>query len=138
MEEAARVLSYWFDGDSSINYKTKWFPSSSESIQRDADVAVNNHFGALFHSIVINAPNLPLEYEQWTNDKYSCLALIIVVDQFSRHIYRLQELSSDSIERKNADLLALELSKSIVQNHMDWLYMQYNIPQFVFALMPFR
>jgi len=139
MEEvAAQVLAYWFDGDQAINYKTKWFPSSSESLQKDADIAVNDHFGALFHDVVSEAPNLPIEYEEWTHDRCTCLALIIVVDQFSRHIYRLEELPNDAMQRENADSLALELSKLVAEKHSDWLYQQYNIAQFVFALMPFR
>ena len=138
MEEVNRVLSYWFDGDSAVNYKTKWFPSSSETLQKDADVSINNKFGTLFHSVVSDAPKLPVEYDYWKQDKHACLALIVVVDQFSRHIYRLHELPSDAFERNNADLLALNLATSIVENYPDWLYQEYSISQFVFALMPFR
>lgn len=42
--EVIAVLSYWFDGDASHNYKYKWFPSSSRDIQERADAAIAERF----------------------------------------------------------------------------------------------
>lgn len=42
------VLSYWFEGDQSVNYRTKWFPSGSSQLQSEADLSVFTRFHALF------------------------------------------------------------------------------------------
>ena len=36
-EEIAAVLDYWFGGDLSVNYATKWFPQPNSSLQAATD-----------------------------------------------------------------------------------------------------
>ena len=78
------VLHFWFSGDMQFNYKTKWFPDGSAETQRKADETVFNLFGNLFLSAIND------ELQEWKKEIRSTVALIIVLDQFSRHIYRLQ------------------------------------------------
>ena len=78
------VLHFWFSGDMQFNYKTKWFPDGSAETQRKADETVFNLFGNLFLSAIND------ELQDWKKEIRSTVALIIVLDQFSRHIYRLQ------------------------------------------------
>ncbi|CAN0108696.1 unnamed protein product, partial [Ectocarpus fasciculatus] len=127
-EEAAAVLSYWFDGDTSQNYKYKWFPSSNRDIQEKADRDVTDRFSACLQL----ALNDGLGY--WGDGARATIAKIIVLDQFSRHIYR--HLPSDAPERKEADAKALVLAERLVRRS-DWPG-TVSTPEFVFSLMPFR
>ena len=70
-----------------INYKTKWFPDGSAETQRKADETIFNLFGDLFTSAVNN------KLADWKRELRSTVALILVLDQFSRHIYRLQKVT---------------------------------------------
>lgn len=83
---AEEVLQFWFGGDMQTNYKTKWFPDGSVETQRKADETVSTLFGSLFISAVNG------ELSDWRKGLRSTVALIVVLDQFSRHIYRLQEV----------------------------------------------
>ena len=85
---AEEVLQFWFGGDMHTNYKTKWFPDGSAETQRKADETVSALFGNLFTS-AING-----ELADWKKGLRSTVALIVILDQFSRHIYRLQEVTS--------------------------------------------
>jgi Bacterial protein of unknown function (DUF924) len=83
---AEEVLEFWLGGNMHTNYKTKWFPDGSADTQRRADEIIFSRFGGLFRS----ASNG--ELNEWKKDLKSSVALILVLDQFSRHIYRLQEV----------------------------------------------
>jgi Bacterial protein of unknown function (DUF924) len=85
---AEEVLQFWFGGDMHTNYKTKWFPDGSAETQRKADETVSALFGTLFTSAVNG------ELADWKKGLRSTVALIVILDQFSRHIYRLQEVTS--------------------------------------------
>ena len=77
-EDAASVLSYWFDGSLGDNYKLKWFPSSSSSIQTKADDAVRSKFSVIFNVAITNG------LKHWGSSTQALIAEIIVLDQFSR------------------------------------------------------
>ena len=98
------VLQFWFGGDKRINYKTKWFPDGSAETQRKADETILNLFGDIFNSAVNN--NL----EDWKRELRSTVALILVLDQFSRHIYRLQKVSNVFTFTKMKRLLSCRLN----------------------------
>lgn len=85
---AEEVLEFWLGGNMHTNYKTKWFPDGSADTQRKADEIISSRFGSLFRS----ASNG--ELNEWKKDLKSSVALILVLDQFSRHIYRLQEVAA--------------------------------------------
>ena len=87
------VLQFWFGGDMHINYKTKWFPDGSAETQRKADEIIFNLFGDLFIFAINN------RLQEWKKEIRSTVALIIVLDQFSRHIYRLQKVTFYAIKK---------------------------------------
>jgi uncharacterized protein (DUF924 family) len=128
--QVERVLTFWFGGSQSVNYKTKWFPSGSKDLQHEADVLVLSQFGELFQRAINH------ELDHWMSEPKSHLALIIVLDQFSRHIFRLEGLGPDHASRKGADLQALAAAEAFT-SRSDWEKVL-TTAEFVFALMPFR
>ena len=126
------VLDFWFGGDMKLNYKTKWFPSGNDTLQHEADLLIQSKFGYIFNEAI----NQRLDH--WLNiNSKSKLAMIIILDQFSRHIFRLQELSSDNEQRQLADKLALNIAETLISTDSNW-FESFTVSQHVFALMPFR
>ncbi len=130
VEKINNVFSYWFEGDQQVNYRTKWFPEGSSEIQSKADNEVNK----LFFTYLTDAMDRKLDH--WEKNTKSCVALIIILDQLSRHIFRLQEILPGAPERVQADGLALGISKRFHSNPLITL----NLPmaEYVFSLMPMR
>ena len=131
--EAEEVLSFWFGDDIKVAYKTKWFPSSSDSLQETMDTTIIQKFGLLFDKAIAQDISL----QKWKNNTKYHVALIVIIDQFSRHIYRYQKIPNDSIIRKEADDIALKLAINLVEKSYNW-DKELTIAQFVFALMPYR
>jgi uncharacterized protein (DUF924 family) len=127
----AEVYDYWFKGSASVNYKTKWFPSSSGGAQRRADVLVKGRYGHLLEAALRG------ELDHWAEeDKRGRLALVIVLDQFSRHVFRHDELDAGHGMRKAADALALAHSERLVG--VEGWSDDMSTYEFAFALMPYR
>ncbi len=124
------VYSYWFDGDQQINYRTKWFPEGNSEIQSKADNDVNSLFGPL----LMDAINGKLD--NWTSGVKSCVALIVVLDQLSRHVFRLQQLPQDAPQRAAADAKALSIAKQFHNDKASLLNL--SVAEYVFSLMPLR
>ncbi|MBB4633219.1 DUF924 family protein [Sphingosinicella soli] len=87
-EDAAAVLAFWFD---ELTPKQHWAKSS------ELDVKITRRFGALRDQVF--ADTAP-----WTGDVETLLAAIILLDQFSRNIYR------DTARAFEADAAALDLT----------------------------
>ncbi|KAF0688922.1 Aste57867_19547 [Aphanomyces stellatus] len=122
---AAAVLAYWFEGDQQETYRTKWFPPSGSDIQAATDAEITRSFGDLLATAETHGL-----HASWTAHQDSFVALIVLIDQFSRHIYR-----HDAAKRQANDVLALELATAFVDaGH----HLRVAVPYFVFALMPFR
>ena len=126
-----KVLSYWFAGDQQVNYKTKWFPDGSTALQAQADSHVQENFGELFLSAIEG------QLQLWQHDTKGCVALIVVLDQFSRHICRLKGKELAAQEQKRADELALEIAKNFHALE-GFETLQLSIAEYVFSLMPLR
>lgn len=144
--EIARVLQYWFSSpqgaetttSGDYNFKYKWFPGSiSLAQQRSVDAEVFTSFNSLFRDA------LERKLQHWQRSASGSVALIVVLDQFSRHICR--HVGSMDQEQRTADLLALQASKAFFGRNaspegcassLD--VMSLPMPQFVFALMPMR
>jgi uncharacterized protein (DUF924 family) len=107
LDSSEEVLQFWFSGDLTLNYKTKWFPDGSVETQRRADETVLKQFGDLFSCAIDNGLN------EWRKKIRSSVGLILVFDQFSRHIYRLQNLTSDDPRRAFVDAKALEIAEEL-------------------------
>ena len=80
--DAAAVIEFWFgthsdDGETARLRSQVWFGGHA-----DTDRAIRDRFGALRESAVAG------ELSAWENDARGLLALIILVDQFSRNIFR--------------------------------------------------
>ena len=139
------VLDYWFGGNQQLNYKTKWFPSINAGEQQSTDMEINSMFYSLFQDIINkNKENCDSVRHEWLlSNKYnsgtyrSHLAYIVVLDQFSRHIYRLQELEKEDERRQFADQLAMQATEDLIQHNTYWWH-HYSSTEIIFALMPYR
>jgi uncharacterized protein (DUF924 family) len=124
LDASAAILSFWFDGNMQENYRNKWFPTSDSDAQAKTDRLITEQF-----SLLLNAAE-GSELLAWKAQKESFVALILLLDQFSRHIYR-----HDAGKRASNDVAALALAEEFV--HAGF-HLQVPVPYFVFALMPFR
>ena len=110
--DSQRVLEFWFPND---QFQEFWFSN------------------VLDHEIKIKFQNLLSQAEKgeldgWINESQSCLALIILLDQFSRNIYRNEDF------RKN-DQKCLPLALNIIESEKD---KDYPIYQRIFIYLPLR
>lgn len=128
------ILQFWFDGDQQVNYHTKWFPDGGGEIQARTDREIFERFNGIFTLALQGDLN-----SSWTVTPRATLALIVTLDQFSRHIFRYQELPSDHELRKKADTAALLLAQSLQESpHLAAEVSLWPMPKMVFALMPYR
>ena len=128
-KDVDEVLEYWFGGQRpQDNYKTKWFPTGNKELQLNADNAVTAKFAPLL------ARTLSINPEDYLQNTRFLVAVIIVLDQFSRHIYR--SLDPDSPLRKKADAMASSAADMLTR--MPAWDQNMAVPEFVFALMPYR
>ena len=104
------VIDFWF------NNQNKWFAKD-----RQFDCEINDKFLLLYQQAVKS------ELSEWRNSPLSMLALIIILDQFPRNIFR------DDPRAFSSDKLALSLTKKALElgfnkkmpdkNHLKFLYM---------------
>jgi len=77
---AAEVLEYWFgapDGPDHGRRRDIWFKDG-----RSIDGEIRDRFGALHDEAARG------RLDRWRGDNRACLALILVLDQFPRHLFR--------------------------------------------------
>lgn len=98
MKEFDAVLTFWFD---EIDSKSWWKKDSN------FDHMVRTRFGALHASATLG------ELYSWRNEPKGRLAEIIILDQFSRNIYRNDKRSFAY------DGMALVLAQEAVASHSD-------------------
>lgn len=134
MTTADAVLSFWFDGDLSDNFRCKWFPPDGSGKQRAVDCEVRERFGSLL------AQAERRELDEWRRARDSAVALILVLDQFSRHVHRTTgeddpENEARAEQRAENDAYALAVATEVLdkQWHVDM-----SVPHFVFVMMPIR
>ena len=114
-----------------MNYKTKWFPGGNENAEELVDEEVFRMFGDLLMAA------LDRRLQHWREETTrSCVALVVVVDQFSRHIFRHRRLSLEDPERTRADSYALEVATGLTLLP-NWS-LNLSMAEYVFSLMPFR
>ena len=126
------ILEFWFNGNTNAIYKKKWFPMGSD--QDDMDKEITNKYQEVLNKAMKN------ELDSWKKFKRGKLALIIILDQFSRHIFRYNKEPKSSDNRILADKLALEIAESITyqnnwQNNENYTFTLYEI---IFIMMPYR
>jgi tRNA(Ile)-lysidine synthetase-like protein len=111
-----KVLEFWYRSSKYSEFRPEWF-------SRELDQFIKQIFGDL-HNKIQNG-----EYTEWKKSKYGKLAYIIVLDQFTRNLYR------DGDFRKN-DHLVLELVEDMLKNRED---LQYEFMcERMFILLPLR
>ena len=122
--DVAAVLAFWFDGEPSELFSTRWFVPPKTAAQAAIDAEVRERFGTLLGRAERG------ELEHWRNAPRSLVALIVVLDQLSRHVHRAERARVDA-----NDTRALELATSLLER--GW---ERALPaaQLVFALMPLR
>lgn len=130
-EKAIDIIEFWFGGDQQINYRTKWFPEGSSEQQAAIDLEIFTKYGSLLESA------LRRELMSWQKYRTSCIALIILLDQFSRHIYRHLGEPSPSPKRQETDSLALEVAKFLHSSSSE-VILDLPMAEYVFSLMPLR
>ena len=113
MKEATGVLQFWFEQTE----PKQWFSK---------DLAFDALIEERFAHLVVRA--LDGELMSWSQDADVCLALILLLDQFPRHIYRA------SAQAFAGDAQALELSLMTVKQ--GWVSESPNMNHRKFYLMP--
>ena len=119
-----RINEYWFGGDFRLNFQQKWFPT--EQVQRETDKYILDNFTGILKSAEDG------ELNSWREEPRSLVALIVVLDQFSRHIYRNAE-TRDQITSN--DVIALSLAEELLAKQ--WHH-KIGTPEMIFSLMPLR
>ena len=106
------VLDFWFSAG-----EEKWF-EKSDSFDAEITARFRHHHEAAREGA----------YDDWQETANGCLALIILLDQFPRNIYR------GSAEAFAADAKALGIAKAMVEKGIDmelpqnvrmWIYLPY-------------
>ena len=129
-EEAASVHAFWFHSRPVADaFRTLWFPGASgvPGAEAAADEEVTQRFGPLLRRGVAG------ELASWLEEPRSCVALIVLLDQCSRHVYR--QLAQGSGAQAAADAAALAATEHLLE--AGWAA-QLTVPEHVFALMPLR
>ena len=116
ISKAKDILDYWFSKGLYTADFDKWFMKS-----QDYDEEIKEKFGDLLK-----------EAEQgkgfcWLHTKDSYVAHIILLDQFSRHIYRG---SGDSFKNDNGCMIFVELGWGMYKEQLEGY-------EFMFAFMPY-
>lgn len=123
MQKAQEILEFWFEGALTHPPDTeaigkRWFGSSP-----DLDQQIASLFGPTLEDIVQG------QYQEWLDHPKSALAYIVVLDQFSRNIYR------GTGQAFAQDALALDCAKNMLRK--EWDQMLAPIER-VFVYLPFE
>ena len=113
LEEASRVLSFWFDDLSS----EQWFTQDSA-----LDRTISSHFYSLHRSAALG------ELWPWRATPTGRLAEILVLDQFSRNMFRhtAQAYAYDGIALVLAqEAVSVEADKTLTPQQSAFLYMPF-------------
>jgi len=116
----AEVLAFWFGREGEPGYgefRSQWF-QKDEAFDRE----VTDRFGALYEQAAAG------ELDGWREEAESCLALVIVLDQFPRNMFR------GDARTHATDGKALDAAKYAIEQALDR-----ELPPFqrMFLYMPF-
>ena len=115
MTDVDDVLTFWFQETP----EEKWFEAKSD----DFDRLIRDRFEALYRKAVAGG------CDDWTATPEGCLALVVLLDQFPRNMFR------DRPEAFAADDRALEVAKRAIDAGHDTALTQ---QQRAFLYMPFQ
>jgi uncharacterized protein (DUF924 family) len=118
--EARQVLDFWFGQPGDAEYMRSrglWFKKSTET-----DALIRNKFGELHTRAAAGA------CDGWLSSPHGALALIIVLDQFSRNLYRntAQAFACDAQALTHAKAMVAAGADLLLQPIERWfIYMPY-------------
>lgn len=131
------VLRYWFGQYTpDVAQKKLWMISSSSTTWRETvDAEIAERFVSIARDLFNNKV-----WREWVSPVYGYegkLAVIIVLDQFSRHIRRV---SSEAMHpQEELDSVAYRVAKLFCSQHEDAIRNgMIPVPMCIFALMPYR
>ncbi len=123
MDDIDHILTYWLDPkpQSEVDAAARWkfWFSSSDVVDKE----VRERFGVLVDRARRG------ELDEWTATPRGALALIILIDQFSRNLYR------GTPEAFSADPHALALARAGFENGA---FTDFDVFDHVFVALPFR
>lgn len=111
--QAQDILDFWFDPD----HRSLWFAKSDEF-----DAKIRERFQTIHHQAI------QAELWSWRKTAEGRLAEIIVLDQFSRNLYRdqPQAFAHDSMALMLAqEAISLQLDAQLSPDHRSFLYMPF-------------
>ena len=111
--QAQDILDFWFDPD----HRSLWFAKSDEF-----DAKIHDQFQIIHHQAT------QAELWSWRHTPEGRLAEIIVLDQFSRNLYRdqAQAFAYDSMALMLAqEAISLQLDAQLSPDHRSFLYMPF-------------
>lgn len=127
--ESDEIINYWFDGGPNL-----WFQSNIEK-RNEIDRDINKRFGNILHQVeLLNTANIDklLTVNTSQDNIKKVMSVIIVLDQFSRHIYR--ETDEDKIKQNT--LFALDISRTFLTHFKG--FADHELRYLAFFLMPFK
>jgi uncharacterized protein (DUF924 family) len=98
MIRSGKIIDFWF----AENTKPNWFAKSPEF-----DEKIKTHFEDLYGEAARG------ELNDWISHPQACLALVILLDQFPRNMFR------DNARAFATDSKALEISQHAIDNEFD-------------------
>lgn len=116
MNDYQKILDYWFDGN---KFRKFWFKKNNET---------DNYIKMKFGGLLQEAEKCDLNV--WKDNPLSFFSLIIILDQFSRNIYR-----NNTEQIIKNDKLCLTLCREIIEKGFD---NKLTFSQKIFLLLPFR
>lgn len=122
--EARRILSFWFEGDLDELYASRWFVPSGSPAQRSLDGKIREDFGPLLAWAARGG------LEGCSTTPRTALALILLLDQLSRHVHR-----EERAQLASTDAAALGVCEALLARGWE---KELTSPELVFALMPLR
>lgn len=115
------VLDFWFGAPGSVSYgksRAEWFKKSD-----DFDALIRRRFLATYEAAAVG------QLVHWHDSPLTLLALIIVLDQFPRNLFR------DSPRAFATDAMALQAARSMVAAGWD---RRLNVVERQFCYLPFE
>ena len=123
-QEAWReLLDFWFAADDITQLvRSRWFTPDGSAAQARLDAEVTSRFGTLLARAERG------ELDGWASTPASCLALILLLDQVSRHVHRAVRSVVDA-----NDVHALRHARALLSRGWEC---ELRPAELVFALMP--
>ncbi|KAL7542960.1 hypothetical protein ACHAXR_012235 [Thalassiosira sp. AJA248-18] len=133
--EIAQILDHWFQGeDGSHNPYHYRAGTSLTQVQfwmmaadNKHDALIKSKFEALYESIQVDQA----KFDRWKSTSRGCVALVLLLDQFTRHMFRGTSRMFES------DELAMEVASHALQNYLPRLRASPNLPKVDGAQAPF-